>query len=609
MQEPLRSFTLSSATRRALLLALPLASISSCGGSGDYSNDDPQWREVVVPLPSGVTCSVEVTTPVDGAVLPAAPVGVTGFATVGEAVAVPNTTIVYVVDVSLSTASPGGCGGDPNGDGSGDTILDCEITALSELHGQAATLGTIFDAGVAVFGESGAAGDVVPGGTPNDLLTGPTTDLGPLGPNGTADVVDVLRSADSGLLSLFTARSVGGNSTSFGSGIDAAATILGASTQTNQLVVFVSDGANNTGPAVATAIGGLPAGATVFTFAVGSGSDCDAGSAALGTLRDISNATGGSCTNVPDPEDLPSILPSIIMSQLVGLTLTLDASPVVIDTITPSLPQDGPATATYSTTLPAPGLGLHTVCARSTCTDASGEVQPEECSTFRINAPPVAKCEDVSVAADAMCQAEASIDEGSFDPDGDAFSCVAEPEGPYALGVTSVTLTCTDAHGASSECTGEVEVFDDTPPSVTSVGLLDTLWPPNHSYHGFSVDQCIAEVTDNCEELDPFGASTVRNISSDEAELAHGSGNTCDDAVILGATSFQLRSERVGSEDGRVYDIGFVVSDSNGNETEATCQVTVAHDQGGGAIAVDSGCALCVGSGCGACSAGDPACL
>ena len=596
------------ATLSTLLLLLPLTTIVSCDETDDPF-DDPEWREVVAPLPSGVACSVEVTTPANGQVLPAAPVGVTGFATVGQAVPIANTSLVYVMDVSGSTESFGGCGGDPNGDGSSNTVLDCEITALTGLHDQAIALGTIAQNGVVVFGESATPADMVPGGSPSDLLTGPTTDLGPSNPNGVPDVNDVLRSADSGFVGLFTASSVGSGATSFGEAIIDAATVVAASAQPNEVVVFVSDGLDNTGPSVATAIASMPANVRVYTFAVGASSDCDSDPSGLGSLRDISYATGGTCTNVPDPSDLPDVLPGVIMSQLVGLVLELDGVPVTISSVVPSLPQGGPVTANYSTTLPTPAPGLHTVCATADCTDGSGAAHPTECKQFRINAPPVAVCDDATVYADETCHASASVDGGSFDPDGDAFSCTAEPAGPYPLGTTPVTLTCTDVHGASSTCHADVEVVDVTPPTVTSAGLMATLWPPNHDYHHFGVEDCVLEIHDNCAELEPADATVVHQLTSDEAELAQGSGNTCDDMTIdTPPAGFSVRSERRGNADGRVYGIGVRVSDPSGNHAEASCEIDVPHDQSPGSVAIDSGCAFCVGADCGGCSTGAPQC-
>jgi len=79
------------------------------------------------------------------------------------------------------------------------------------------------------------------------------------------------------------------------------------------------------------------------------------------------------------------------------------------------------------------------------------------------NHPPVARCKDVTLSAGANCQASASVDDGSFDPDGDSLTLSQSPPGPYGLGTRTVTLTVTDSHGASSSCMGTVTVTNHPP--------------------------------------------------------------------------------------------------------------------------------------------------
>ncbi|MCX4245027.1 vWA domain-containing protein [Paraliomyxa miuraensis] len=623
---PPNALSISSATLLAWLGTASMASLPSCTGSGDEPGDDAQWR-IDEPLPSGPICSVDIDEPSPDSiqVFPAgSSVPVNGTAAVGEAVPVPVTTLIYVMDLSGSTNDPGGgCGDDPNGDGSSDTTLDCEIAALTLLHTQATALGTIADTGIAVFASTGATADMIPGMTNNDLLTAPAADLG--GPPG-PDVIDVLRSAESGgsgTLDLFSPRNVG-QLTSFGSGLEAAATIANASTQPEILVVYLSDGLNNQPPAVADVIGDLPSNATVFTFAVGDDASCT-NPGSFGSLQDIADATGGTCIPVPDTGSLPGILPGIIMTRLTDLNMSIsgtlvggapfgpiDIDPIdVVDPVVPP-PLNGPVTVNYEHTLDGLAAGTYTVCVEATCTDVLGGAAPEECSTFKINAPPVAKCEDVTVSADAMCQAEADVDAGSFDPDGcpGPLECQADPPGPYALGDTPVTLTCSDGLD-TSQCEATVTVIDDTPPVVELEPVSPELWPPNHMYHVISGDQCIASISDNCDGvLDPATAWSVHTATSDEGELATGSGNTCDDMVLdpNDPTLVQLRAERAGPRNGRWYELHFGVEDQANNVTDGTCVVTVPHDQSGDP-AIDSGCAFCVGDDCPTqCPSPEPTC-
>jgi hypothetical protein len=80
----------------------------------------------------------------------------------------------------------------------------------------------------------------------------------------------------------------------------------------------------------------------------------------------------------------------------------------------------------------------------------------------------------------------------------------------------------------------------------------------------------------------------VTKITADELiEVnAGGDGHTVNyDMSIIDPTHFELRSERQGGGDGRVYTVYFV--DSNG--TEGSCQFIVPHNRGPHEGAVDSG--------------------
>src|SRR5262245_48284813 len=80
---------------------------------------------------------------------------------------------------------------------------------------------------------------------------------------------------------------------------------------------------------------------------------------------------------------------------------------------------------------------------------------------------PTVLCHDVVVQAGSGCSADASVDNGSTDADGQIVSRVQTPPGPYPLGVTTVTLRVTDNDNLFAECTATVTVLDNTAPTIT----------------------------------------------------------------------------------------------------------------------------------------------
>jgi hypothetical protein len=85
------------------------------------------------------------------------------------------------------------------------------------------------------------------------------------------------------------------------------------------------------------------------------------------------------------------------------------------------------------------------------------------------NQPPVAACQNVTVAAGASCNASASVNNGSSDPDGDPITLSQSPAGPYGLGQTLVVLTVTDDENASTSCNATVTVVDTVAPTLSCV--------------------------------------------------------------------------------------------------------------------------------------------
>jgi N-acetylneuraminic acid mutarotase len=112
------------------------------------------------------------------------------------------------------------------------------------------------------------------------------------------------------------------------------------------------------------------------------------------------------------------------------------------------------------------------------------------------NNSPQAVCQNVTVSAGPNCAASASIDNGSFDPDGDAITITQDPPGPYPLGNTLVTLTVTDSNGASSQCTATVTVIDDTAPSISCPANIAQSADPGQC--SAAINYAVPTASDNC---------------------------------------------------------------------------------------------------------------
>jgi hypothetical protein len=129
---------------------------------------------------------------------------------------------------------------------------------------------------------------------------------------------------------------------------------------------------------------------------------------------------------------------------------------------------------------------------------------------------------------------------------------------------------------------------NNTPPSITLNGQNIELWPPNHSYHTITVANLVASAS-SCDGTVNLNSVIIDHVTSDEAENGNGSGNTLNDIVIgCDRKSVQLRAEREGSGDGRVYTIYFKVTDGLGHSTTVSAKVSVPVSQNGNG-AVDSG--------------------
>lgn len=178
------------------------------------------------------------------------------------------------------------------------------------------------------------------------------------------------------------------------------------------------------------------------------------------------------------------------------------------------------------------------------------------------NSPPLAMCADVLVSADASCQANANVDDGSSDPDGDPITLSQNPPGPYPLGVTDVTLSVTDALGATDTCTATVTVIDDTPPNV-SCNAPSTITPADAPV------SFAATAADNC------GVSNLEIVGFDcfkFTKMGKRIDKTGSCEVSISNNVFTV--EDSGGVDDQITWTA-VATDGSGNQTTVSCGVLV----------------------------------
>lgn len=107
------------------------------------------------------------------------------------------------------------------------------------------------------------------------------------------------------------------------------------------------------------------------------------------------------------------------------------------------------------------------------------------------------------------------------------------------------------------------------------------LWPANHRMVSVNILGVADPDGDNV-------AITIDKITQDEPVNGTGDGDTAPDGAINGSRA-QVRAERSGSGNGRVYAISFTASDGRGGRASGSVKVSVPHDQGKGKVAVDDG--------------------
>ncbi len=153
------------------------------------------------------------------------------------------------------------------------------------------------------------------------------------------------------------------------------------------------------------------------------------------------------------------------------------------------------------------------------------------------------------------------------------FPYVPRECGPHTLFVQTFQ---SDGLAPVTESITFTVVDDRRPPNIIDVSASPSvLRPPNNKMVAVEVSPTASDL---CDTAPP--TCMITGISSNEAVNARGDGNTAPDWKITGDLKVNLRAERSGRGNGRVYTMTVRCTDASGNSSTRTETVTVPHDQG-----------------------------
>jgi hypothetical protein len=160
-------------------------------------------------------------------------------------------------------------------------------------------------------------------------------------------------------------------------------------------------------------------------------------------------------------------------------------------------------------------------------------------------------------------------------------SPVSLPEN-IAAGLTpgqhTLTLEVDDDNNPPQRTEFLVEIIDSQKPTLAPAVNQSLLWPPNHQ---------MVDIVIKANALDNSGLPVILSaaVSSSEPVEGTGDGDTAPDwtdPVIdqtTGVITLQLRAERSGRGNGRIYTVLVTATDASGNSSTATVDIKVPHDQ------------------------------
>jgi len=147
-----------------------------------------------------------------------------------------------------------------------------------------------------------------------------------------------------------------------------------------------------------------------------------------------------------------------------------------------------------------------------------------------------------------------------------------------SLGIHTISLQADDGLNLPDSNSVDVEIVDTTVPTLAPLSSDYLLWPPNH---------IMVDVVIEANAVDNSGLPVTLNalVSSNEPDEGQGDGDMPNDILqpsinqTTGVISLQLRRERSGSGNGRIYSVTITATDSSGNTSSTVVDIKVPHDK------------------------------
>ena len=459
--------------------------------------------------------------------------------------------------------------------------------------------------------------------------------------NGTTVTADNLQNLIlPALQGLLTNRVVNAGLFDLSGALEDALTILGGALVTDRHILVVGSGVASNPSAVTTASQALAsAGVMASTLAVGA----DAVGEAL--LKSVADATGGfsgsgaDCADAlaymlqveidlePKSAELPRGAEATITATVfrggdpqaypeVGLSVVIAvvSGPNAGVADTTATNASGIASLTY---LGSGGPGSDTIVG-TVIQPGTGAALTDTATVTWLNAPPVCNAGGPYTAVVTTDIVQVALDAGaSSDADGDSLSfswsvqCGGASFNDIHVVAPLLTLTgdclCVDSLMVnltvsdgfdSTVCEAVVRIDDLRPPVIVMRKDPISVWPPNHKYQTVTPEMLVVSATDACGVPIDISQVMIVEVRSDEPDDANGDGKTINDIVVTCPNRVDLRAERMGGGNGRVYTIVYRFFTANGVSADVEGLAVVPHDASGKTV-VDDGDAYVVTPRCG----------